>query len=337
VLFQHRDGTKPAAQVKAFDDTGTWNMDSARAYDEVVGAGGAPSAMLRGLRAILGTSDMLAYIVMMTPRLMGLRRVLKPTGSLYLHCDPLASHYLKIMLDSIFGVEQFRNEIIWQRTATKGNARIKFGAVHDVLLFYGSNGTFNNLRTPHSEKYRARFKFDEGDGRGLFRLGPLDSPAPRPNLTYEYKGFAPPANGWRVERALMEQLDADGRLSFPAKQTGRIQQKLFLAERNGVPIGDVWTDIPPINSQAAERLGYPTQKPLALLERIIHTSTNKGDVILDPFCGCGTAIDAAQRTGRRWIGIDITEVAINIIRDRLDKQFGPIDYVLGLTPKLFER
>jgi site-specific DNA-methyltransferase (adenine-specific) len=250
------------------------------------------------------------------PRMVELRRVLKPTGSLYLHCDPTASHYLKILLDAVLGPEQFSNEVIWQRTATKGDARRKFGSVHDTLLFYGRSNvaTFHPAQLPHHDAYRARFRFDDHDGRGRYRDAPLDSPNPRPNLTYVYKGYPPPANGWRVSREVMEQLDAEGRLIFPSSPEGRIARKLYLSEQEGRPIGDVWTDLPPINSQAAERLGYPTQKPLALLERIITASSNEGDVVLDPFCGCGTTIAAAQRLSRRWIGIDITYLAIDLIQ-----------------------
>jgi site-specific DNA-methyltransferase (adenine-specific) len=236
------------------------------------------------------------------------------------------SHYLKVMLDSIFGPTGFRNEIIWQRTAVKGDARTRFGRNHDVLLFYAPGAaTFNRLTTAHTEDYRARFRFDDHDGRGPYRDGPLDSPNPRPNLTYDYKGYPPPQNGWCVSLQEMERLDAENRLIFPEKSDARIMRKLYLREREGVPMGDVWTDIPPINSQAAERLGYPTQKPVALLERIITASSNEGDTVLDPFCGCGTTIDAAQRLGRRWIGIDIAFIAIDILEKRLHDRFPGID------------
>src|SRR6266545_4172846 len=182
---------------------------------------------LEAMRKLLGDNDLLAYLTMMSARMVELRRVLKPAGSLYLHCDPTASHYLKILLDAVLGPEQFRNEVIWQRTATKGDARRKFGSVHDTLLFYGRSNvaTFHAAQLPHHDAYRARFRFDDHDGRGPYRDAPLDSPNPRPNLTYVYKGYPPPLNGWRVNRELMEQLDADRRL------ISRRQPRVAFAER----------------------------------------------------------------------------------------------------------
>jgi len=261
------------------------------------------------------------YVDWMRERMMELHRILKPTGSLYLHCDPTASHYLKVMADEIFGRENFLNEITWKRTATKGDARRKYGAVHDVLLFYGRgpNPTFLAQDVAHGDEYTSRFRLDDNDGRGPYEGEPLDSPNPRPNLTYEYEGYPPPRNGWRVSREVMEQLHADNRLMFPAKREGRIRRKNYLWELKGRPIGDVWTDIPPINSQARERLGYPTQKPEALLERIIAASSARGQVVLDPFCGCGSTLVAAQKLGRQWIGIDISPTAVNLMKRRLDK------------------
>lgn len=272
------------------------------------------------------------YVRWMRDRVTELHRVLKQTGSLYLHCDPHASHYLKIMLDEIFGSEQFRNELVWQRTSTKGDARRKFGAVHDVIFFYGktANVTFTGLQTAHGGEYLSRFTLDDDDGRGPYEGAPLDSPNPRPNLTYEYKGYLPPKNGWRVSRELMEQLDADRRLILPLKRAGRIRRKNYLNELRGRPVGDVWTDIAPINSQARERLGYPTQKPEALLRRIIEASSNKDDIVLDPFCGCGTTIAVAEQFGRRWVGIDVSPTAIEIMRRRLWNQSRCIPLVIDL-------
>jgi DNA modification methylase len=327
VLFKSKSGEAAQAQIEAFDDTWTWSQQSEAEYEHLV-EGGAPPRVadaVWAMRRLLGDNDLLAYLVMMTARLLEMHRVLKETGSLYLHCDPTASHYLKVLCDSIFGTASFRNEIAWQRTATKGDARRKFGAVHDVILFYskGEEPFFAGLQSVHGEKYTSRFTLDDGDGRGPYEGAPLDSPNPRPNLTYDYKGYPPPANGWRVSREVMEQLDADNRLLFPSRPTGRIRRKNYLNELKGRPVGDVWTDIPPINSQAQERLGYPTQKPLALLERIINASSNPGDVVLDPFCGCGTAVDAAQQVDRRWIGIDISYLAVALIQDRLADRYGP--------------
>lgn len=315
-----------AAQLQAFDDTWQWTPVTEQQYAAYV-SGELPNGVadaLTAFRTLLGENDAMAYLVNMAPRLVEMHRVLKRSGSLYLHCDPTMSHYLKVLLDAIFGAESFRNEIVWRRTSVKGDARTKYGRNHDLLLYYaaGNDTTFYAQTTEHLEEYRARFRRDDNDGRGPYRDGPLDSPNLRPNLTYEYKGYPPPHNGWRVSREEMERLDADNRLIFPTKATARIMRKLYLKERDGVPLGDVWTDISPLNSQAAERLGYPTQKPLALLDRIISASSDPGDVILDPFCGCGTSIDSAQRLDRQWIGIDVTYLAIDLIEKRLEHTFG---------------
>lgn len=262
------------------------------------------------------------YIEWMRDRVIEMRRLLKPDGSLYLHCDPNASHYLKVMLDEVFGSSDFRNEIIWKRTAVKGDAKARLGRIHDVIFNYADpSAYFHPVVTAHTEGYRGRFKYDDNDGRGPYSDAPLDSPNPRPNLTFTYKGVDPPANGWRVSRAEMERLDADGRLIFPRKRGGRLRRKNYLAEQPGVPVGDVWTDIAPLNSQAHERrqMGYPTQKPEALLQRIIELSTRPNDVILDPFCGCGTTLSVAEKTGRRWVGIDISPTAVNIMDRRIKR------------------
>lgn len=274
------------------------------------------------------------YVEWMRERVMEMHRVLKPTGSLYLHCDPNASHYLKVMLDEIFLPANFRNEVVWQRTGVKGDARRKFGAVHDVLLVYGkADGTYFEVpRREPDEAYLARFDLDDRDGRGPHHSAPLDSPSPRPNLTYPYKGYDPPAKGWRVDLTEMERLDAEGRLIFPRKAEGRIRRKLFLSEAPGPPVGDVWTDIQPV-SRGAEQLGYPTQKPEALLERILEASTTKGQIVLDPFCGCGTTIAVAQRLQREWIGIDISPQAVAIMKRRVDK-YGANARVEGLPATL---
>jgi len=325
VLFKQKSGDEAAAQITAFDDTWTWGQDDEQAFAELQ-ATAAPKVAdaIGAMHQLIGPSDMLSYLVMMTQRLVELRRIMRDTASLYLHCDPVASHYLKVILDAIFGLTAFRNEVVWQRTAVKGDARTKLGRNHDVLLLYGKsdNVTFNRIRTTHSDEYRARFKRDDNDGRGPYQDAPLDSPNPRPNLTYEYKGHEPPKNGWRVSLQEMERLDEDRRLIF-SKRGGRIRRKLYLTEQEGVPLGDVWTDIAPLNSQAAERLGYPTQKPVKLLERIVKASSNEGDVVFDPFCGCGTTVDAAERLGRRWIGIDISYLSVDLMDTRLVDTYGP--------------
>lgn len=288
--------------------------------------GGQVGQALIAFRTLLGESNMMAYLAMMAPRLVELRRVLKPTGSIYLHCDPTASHYLKLLMDAIFGPESFRNEITWRRTNTHNDARVKFPDVADALLFYGktSRAKFHTQYTAHSQEYLNKFyRHDDEDGRGPYTLDNMASPNPRPNMMYEWKGFPCPAMGWRYQRETMSALDADERIYYPKDKAGkydltkRPRLKRYLAEQKGVVVANVWDDIPPIGAQAAERLGYPTQKPEALLERIISASSTKGDVVLDPFCGCGTAVSAAQKLGRQWIGIDITHLSINLIKFRL--------------------
>jgi site-specific DNA-methyltransferase (adenine-specific) len=250
---------------------------------------------------------MMAYLSMMAVRLIELHRVLKPTGSLYLHCDPTASHYLKILMDGIFGVENYQNEIIWKRTTTHSDSRT-WSRVADVIYFYtkGSRFAWNIPREPHSEEYlESKYRYDDGDGR-IYRLDNITSPNPRPNMMYEWKGFPYPPKGWRYSRETMAEMDAEGRIWYPRNDDGsydisrRPQVKRYLEEMDGGVLGTIWTDISPINSQAQERLGYPTQKPLPLLARIITASSNEGGVILEPFCGCGTSIHAAQRLRRQW-------------------------------------
>ena len=323
VLFREKSGEDSPAQIRAFNDTWHWTQEAERTFEsEILLNPNTPTAvkdMMAAFRQFLGRSDLLAYLVMMTPRLVELRRVLKPTGSLYLHCDSTAGHYLRLLLDSTFGKERFRREIIWKRTASHNNVRRNYGATADTVLFYTKSDdyTFNTQYLPYSEEQAVRdYKFVDADGR-RYSTSNLRSPAPRPNLTYEYKGYQPHRNGWAVSLERMEQLDAEGRLIFPENPDGRIRLKLYLDEMPGVPLENVWTDIPPIGSRARERLGYPTQKPQALLERIITTSSNPGDVVLDPFCGCGTAVAAAENLGRQWLGIDITHLAVALMKSRI--------------------
>ena len=267
---------------------------------------------------------MLAYLAMMAPRLIELKRVLKEAGSLYLHCDQTASHYLKVLLDGVFGVRGFRSEIIWKRTTAHNDARRNFGIVSDCIFYYakGESPVFNQQFRQHDTQYLAdKYRHLDSDGR-RYMADNLRSPNPRPNLTYEYKGFKPHPNGWAVSLERMKKLDEEGRLIFPRQPTGKIRVKRYLDESKGMPLSNVWEDIAPINSQAQERLGYPTQKPEALLDRIIATSSNPGDVVVDPFCGCGTAVASAEKLGRRWIGIDITHLAINLVRTRLRDAHG---------------
>ncbi len=340
MIFRDESGNTTDAQIEAFGDIWHWGPDAASQYMYLTNTayhqGKVPSPvsdLIGAFHSGIKPSPMLAYLVEMAVRLVELRRVLKPTGSLYLHCDPTASHYLKLVLDAIFDARSFRNEVVWQRTAAKGDARRKYGSVHDVILVYGKSGDayFQPARRTADAVYLARFRLDDNDGRGPYRLAPLDSPNPRPNLTYEYKGFQPPRNGWRVSRELMEQLDAEDRLAFPKDATGRIARKHYLREQEPPNVGDVWTDISPLQAASRERLGWDTQKPLPLLERIIESSSKPGDIVLDPFCGCGTALVAAQKLGRQWIGIDITYLAIAVMQARLKDSFG-IDVQIEGSP-----
>ncbi|MEN6529569.1 MAG: DNA methyltransferase [Anaerolineaceae bacterium] len=319
MLFEEHDGSKAAAQFQAFEDTWHWDHSAAAAYQEVAERGEKVSQAIIAMRQMLGDTDMLAYLSMMAIRLIELHRVLKPTGSIYLHCDPTASHYLKIIMDSIFGVMNFRNEIIWKRTTAHNDPK-KWGNVHDTLLYYSKTPTptWNQIFIEHSDQYKGRFTHFDTDGR-LWSDGDLTAKGlSGGGYNYEYKGYS---SLWRVPLETMKRLDSEDRLYFT--KTGGIRIKRYLDETQGVPIQDVVTDIFPINSQAAERLGYPTQKPEALLERIIQASSNPGDLVLDPFCGCGTAVVAAQKLGRRWIGIDITHVAITVMKKRLIDIFEP--------------
>jgi site-specific DNA-methyltransferase (adenine-specific) len=320
LLFREQSGEPAQAQIKAFTDTWQW---SERAYVEFCETCPKPALveLVQGFVRTLGRNDLTAYLVMMAPRLVELHRVLKPTGSLYLHCDPTASHYLKVMLDVIFGARNFRNEIVWKRTSAHSDSK-KWGRVHDTILYYAKSDRviWNPVYTEHDPEYVDEFYRYE-DERGRYRLHEIvrtASMGTRPNLVYEYKGYTPQW-GWRVVREKLEALDADGRIVWSS--SGRPYLKRYLHEQKGTLITDIIDDIPPIGAHAKERLGYPTQKPLALLERIIQASSREGDTVLDPFCGCGTAIVAAQKLNRRWIGIDITHLAIALIKYRLSDMF----------------
>lgn len=326
VLFRSESGSEAESQITAFEDTWHWNESAEATYHELVLASDAVGQMIQSFRSFIGENQMMAYLTMMAIRLKELHRVLKPTGSLYLHCDPTASHYLKILLDTIFGNQNFRNEINWKRTSSHNDAKRKFGNVCDVIFFYSKSDKylFNVQHAEYSEQYVKQFyRFADPDGR-RYRIDNMRSPNPRPNLTYDYKGYKPHPNGWAVSREKMEQLDSEGRLHFPKAIDGRIQLKRYLDEMSGVPLSDIWSDLAPIHAHDAERLGYPTQKPVALLERILKASSNEGDVVLDPFCGCGTTIAAAQNLNRQWIGIDITHLAVGLQKFRLKETFGMI-------------
>jgi DNA modification methylase len=327
VLFAEKDGSQSSSQIHAFEDTWEWNIDAERAYEQIVEQGGRVADALRAFRTFLGGSDMMAYLAMMAPRLVQLRRVLKETGSIYLHCDPTASHYLKILMDAVFGPQSFKNEIDWKRTTTKNDysqGATNWPRVHDVILYFAKNANHANFSqpfTPLEEQYiRSHYHLVDEQGR-KYQLADLTAPGQgmRGHPRYEFMGIT---RYWRYSKEKMEQLAAEGRVIQP--QTGAVPRyKRYLDELKGTAVTDVWADIFNINSQAQERLGYPTQKPEALLERILKASSNEGDLVLDPFCGCGTTVQVAQRLNRRWIGIDITHLAIGLIKKRLSDAFGP--------------
>ena len=327
VLFRQEGTAESEAQIAAFEDTWHWNRAAEQTYHELVA--NAPAhvgQMIGALHGFIGRNQMMSYLVMMAARLVELHRVLRPTGSLYLHCDPTASHYLKILLDTVFSPENFRAEIAWKRSSAHSDAKQgakQPGRIHDVIFFYskGREWTWNQVHTAYDPNYVAtNYRYiEDGSGR-RFKSTDLTAAKPGGDTSYEWKGKRPPdGRYWAYSKDKMQKFEADGRLYYSS--TGLPRLKQYLDEMPGVSLQDMWTDISPIGSQAAERLGYPTQKPLALLERIIAASSNPGDVVLDPFCGCGTSVAAAEKLGRRWIGIDITHLSIALQKYRLKEMF----------------
>jgi DNA modification methylase len=327
VLFAEHSGAKAAAQVKAFEDTWGWDDVAARSCQEMIEAGGKPSEAIQAFKQLLGQSNMMAYLAMMAPRLVELRRVLKPTGSIYLHCDPTSSHYLKMLMDAVFGPARFQSEIIWKRTSAHSGAN-RPAAVHDVILLYSKSEAYiwNQQYQVYAPEYLETFyEMQDPDGRrwkrtdltgaGVTKDGPTGKP---------WRGIDVTAKGrhWACAPEELDRLDAAGLIHWPKRISGMPRLKQYVDAMLGVPIQDIWTDIRPLHNLAAERLGYPTQKPVALLERILLASSNPGGLVLDPFCGCGTTVDAAQQQGRRWIGIDITQAAIVVIKKRLQDTYG---------------
>ena len=282
--------------------------------------------LLQAMRSFLGQNDMMAYLTMMAQRMIELHRVLKPTGSIYLHCDPTASHYLKLLMDAVFGPTNFRSEITWKRTSAHSDTkqgRRQHGRIHDILLFYTKSDEWqwNPVFAAYDESYvEAFYKHIEPETGRRYRLGDLTGPggAAKGNPEYEVMGVM---RYWRYSREHMDELIRLGRV-VQTRPGAVPAYKRYLDEMPGVPLQDLWTDIGPVGAQARERLGYPTQKPESLLERIIQASSNEGDVVLDPFCGCGTAVAVAERLKRRWIGIDITHLAISLMKSRLHDTFG---------------
>ena len=320
VLFRERSGDDSAAQITAFEDTWRWSIESEIAFQDVVTSGPEKLGdLLQAMRRFLGQNDMMAYLTMMAQRMAELHRVLKPTGSVYLHCDPTASHYLKLMLDAVFGNGNYKNEIVWKRSSAHNDSGT-CGRTHDIIFLYTKDRlklTWNNQYQEYDASYvESHYRRKTEDGR-IYRTDNLTATSlSGGGYEYEWNGVT---RLWRSPRETMERLHNDGRIHYT--RNGVAEYIRFLDEMPGVPLQDLWTDLPPINSQAKERLGFQTQKPEALLERIINASSNEGDVVLDPFCGCGTAIAVAERLKRRWIGIDITHVAISLMKSRLRDTF----------------
>lgn len=325
VLFRESGGASSEAQIEAFEDTWEWGDAAARAYEDVItGPHQQVARMLKAMVEGLRHNPVTAYLTMMAPRLAELHRVLKPTGSLYLHCDPTAGPYLRVLMDAVFGPVNFRNEIVWKRSDAKGDTgqgAKHFGRVNDTLLFYSksSDYAFNPLYGPLNEGYVERFyRYKDPDGR-RYKLDNMLGPggAAKGNPRYEVMGVT---RYWRFSKEHMQALIEAGRVIQTRPGTVPMYKR-YLDESKGTPLTTNWSDISLIRGWSQEKLGYSTQKPLALLERIISASSNPGDVVLDPFCGCGTAVHAAQKLGRRWIGIDITPLATGLIRRRMQEAF----------------
>ena len=350
VLFKAPTGEQARAQIEAFEDTWHWNDTAERAFDEVLTSGHYSEAahILRAMRSFLRENEIMAYLCMMVVRLIELHRVLRSSGSLYLHCDPKASHYLKILLDGVFDPRNFRSELIWKRASALNSAK-RYGPVHDTILFYSKTPTYtwNEVFQPlPQETIDAWYNNVEESTARRFNRADLTAPGIRSGPSgLPWRGIDPTAKGrhWAIPGFVglaamdaptaLDELDASGRLFWPKRADGMPMLKRYVDESRGIPAQDVIADISPLNNVAAERLGYPTQKPLALLERIIAASSKPGDVVLDPFCGCGTAVHAAQKLGRQWIGIDVTHLAISLIEKRLTDAFPGIAFEVHGTPK----
>lgn len=325
VLFAEKDGAKAAGQIQAFTDTWSWGQDDEEIYAKLVTAGGKVGDCLKAFRTFLGPCDMLAYLVMMAPRLIELRRVMKSTASIYLHCDTTASHYLKMLMDAIFGAQNFRSEINWVRTNAHNYKSRYFQRVSDILLFYSKadSYTWNQLYQPYSKEQLSRYKLEPETGR-YFTGQDLTLMGTSQSRQFEWRGVKPPSHRvWGMSLEMLEDLWKKGLILKKVDGTPRLDgRKVYLDEKPGKAITAIWDDVERIGNTSDERLGYPTQKPVVLLERILHASSNPGDAVLDPFCGCGTTIDASQKLGRTWIGIDITHLAITLIKQRLFDAFG---------------
>ena len=336
VIFKGPNNKESTSQITAFEDTWHWHTGETEfEFKQLKKGGGVIAEVMSGLELVIGKNDLLAYLTMMAIRLRELYRVLKDTGSLYLHCDPTASHYLKIILDAIFDPRNFRNEIIWERSHSRSSISKNFRKAHDTLLRYSKSESFIfNLQ--YKELSNASKKlYTKKDEFGFYRLVPVLVSGKRNGETGKiWKGINPNKLGksglhWITTHNNLENYEKQGKLVWPKKEGGSPNLKYYLNENKGVPINDIWTEVGIIESSSNESMGYPTQKPITLLERIIKASSNEGDVILDPFCGCGTAIVAAQKLKRKWIGMDITHLAIGLMEQRIKEQFKIKPKVIG--------
>jgi DNA modification methylase len=337
VIYGTKRGGPSQAQSHAFDDTWTWGKDAQRALEETAERNLEVGSLLDSFQKVFPRTNMMAYLAMMAVRLLEMRRVLKATGSLYLHCDPTASHYLKTLLDAVFGPQRFVNEIIWLRAnAHNFKTRSCWPRQHDTLLLYSRSETYtlNPDYQPYGPAQLKRYRPDE-NGR-MCTGQDLTVSLVRRFRQFEWRGVKPPPHrSWGASLEQLEEWYAEGRILLKKDGAPRLDGlKVYLDEMPGKQVGTVWSDIERISNTADERLRYPTQKPLSLLARIIKSSSKEGDVILDPFCGCGTAIEAAETLKRKWIGIDITYLATHVIEGRLAKAFGP---KIKETYKLFGR
>ncbi|WKW51348.1 DNA methyltransferase [Rhodomicrobium lacus] len=336
LLYKNMTGKPVPEQAEAFFDT--WELDAAkleiaRTMPVLMRQHGVDDQYVEfwriWMQALRNTQpELLAYLIYMVQRLLYMKSILRPTGSIYLHCDPTASHYIKVMMDGIFGHRNFQNEIVWKRTFGHGDSRT-WSRVSDYILFYtaGQRFTWNIPYEKHSDEYlKSHYGQSDNSGRA-FQLTSILSPSPRPNMMYEWKGFPSPPMGWRFSKERMTELDQKGLIWYPRHKDGTLDTSKrprfirYLDEQKGSVTTTIWTDIPPINARSKDRLGYPTQKPVDLLKRIIEASTNPGDVVFDPFCGCGTTIYAAEQSRRKWIGCDIAILSIKLVREVLAERY----------------
>lgn len=337
-------GKEDKAQAQAFVDTWTWDDNAESGFKEIsenkFQYSNQTISLIIGLEKVLGRGSLLAYLISMAQRINEIRRVLKPTGTFYFHCDPTASHYLKIIIDSIFCARggDFLNEITWKRNFTKKGSQYKMSHYAnncDIILFYSksSDYLFETQRVKNENAAQIEAIYDKIDEKGRrYKSEPIELPAmmARENLKYEYKGYLP-QHGWMMNKEKLIQLDRAEKLFFT--KNGKPRRKNFMTDYVGTEVDNLWVDIHPLGQKQSEALGYPTQKPESLLERIIKTSSKEGDVVMDAYCGCGTTVAVAENLNRQWIGIDITYQSISLILKRLGN---PDNVILTGAPKDIE-